>query len=54
MIVPTWPLNLYSLIIPFICLFWVLLTKRNTKDKSVDLKEIINKEKQLEAIRRLR
>lgn len=52
MINPLWPLIVFMVGIPFIILFWVLNKKRKNKVKSADLKDIINKEKQLSNIMR--
>lgn len=52
MINPLWPLLSFIFILPFFILVWVLLNKRKNKDKSVDLKDIINKEKQLSNLMR--
>lgn len=49
---PLWPLIVFMVGVPLIVLFWVLYNKRKNKVKSVDLKEIINKEKQLSNIMR--
>jgi hypothetical protein len=52
MINPLWPLIVFSFGLPFIVLFWVLISKRKNRDKPIDLKEIINKEKQIQNIMR--
>jgi hypothetical protein len=52
MINPLWPLIVFMVGIPLIVLFWVLISKRKNRDKPIDLKEIINKEKQIQNIMR--
>lgn len=49
---PLWPLLVFIIGLPLIVLFWVLNNKRKNKVKSADLKDIINKEKQLSNIMR--
>lgn len=52
MINPLWPLIVFMVGIPFIILFWVLLTKKKDQFKESSLKEIINREKQIQNIMR--
>lgn len=47
-----WPLIVFSFGLPIFSLVWVLINKRKNKVKSADLKDIINKEKQLSNIMR--
>jgi len=49
-----WPLMAFIFLMPSITLLKVLHKNRKNKVKTIELKDIINKEKQLESIRRFR